>query len=607
MGDKLIVKKGAEKLPEPPKFDAEDLPPPPDFSEMGEPPVSSSVETFPGAENSETIEEAAGLPELPKAEDSPLPQDMVFGALPKKEKASPDKILDNIVEKSSGLFSKIFRKKSKDAQASLPGLNLEAPPSFDVPGSSASGEEPGWMEEGKKFREEEMAAEGESFRENEMEEEGESYLAKTTPLTEVKGIGPKIEKKLKKAGIKSAEHLAAHDHVHIAKKAKIPISQAKKIVSHAKKITSSKAQRRESISDIIKGLEEEKKTLESAKDSEFRGEKIVDLEGHNEVVQVLERLESKRNELLNMQKKLEEKEKKLQGHDDVYRRDMDYVDKMKRNVDHDIRERTGHLIELEREYFQKAQTLAKERAEIEVLSKKLDEKEKTLKDKENELKKELNDLEDREITVSTKEKKFQKIMEEIEKHNHILKEKEDDLEKREAEYMKKLDILENHERNILKNLENKRVSLEKKEKEVKLREEQIYKRQRNVDKKSVAVEYAKNIIEEEKGKLVDDEFSHYVHDQVNRPGSGVNYSDVKLMNSLNVADVEKGTKSIYQLADEIKRMLGSNRVEEAKIYYNQLRERYYDTKFSNQQEQEAVHNLIRTLYDDINLADIGRR
>jgi hypothetical protein len=308
-----------------------------------------------------------------------------------------------------------------------------------------------------------------------------------------------------------------------------------------------------------------------------------------------------------MEEKLSDKELKLKGHDETYKRDMEHIEKLKRRLDHDVRERTQYLMALEKEYFQKAQLLAKRQSDIEMREKGIADKEIYAKEKEIEIKKKLNDLEDRNITTETKEKKFGKIMRDLEKQDLALKEKEDDLMKREAEYLKKLDILENHEKTILKNLEEKRRSLESKEKEIELRESQISKKQRNVDKQSVAVEYAKDVLEEEKGKVLDDEFEQYLHDQLGMmKNSNITLHDMDIVKDLKVPETNRRNKTVFELVDTCRDLIRSRRVSEAKMFYNQVREKYYGMEFTSQKEKENVHNMVRTLYDEINLADIGK-
>jgi predicted flap endonuclease-1-like 5' DNA nuclease len=511
---------------------------------------------------------------------------------------------------------------------SMPKSDIPMPPSFNF---EVKSDKPAWLEEGEKFREHEMVVEAEHFVESEHQNKPMSVGLKLeqkiepekiefelepeskTPLSDVKGVGPKRVKLLKKAGIKTAEHLAKHDHKELSKKVKIPLSHARKIISHAKQITKVKRKLKTSksnkskknIGDIINQLETERKEIEGLqKRKDLDDVKLIELEGHKEIVKVLEKLELKRSELQKLQDQLSLKENKLDKHNSTYKRDIQYIDNLKRRLDHDVRERTKYLIDLEKEYFSKAQTLAKQKSEVELKKKSLEEKEKFLEDNEGVLRSKLNDLEDREITIETKEKKLKKIMDQLDKQDMMLREKEDDLMKRESEYLKKLDILENHEKNILKDLENKRKSLSSKEKQVKLREERLHKTQRNVDKKEVAVEYAKNFIEDEKSKLIDDEFEQYLKDQLSGSGN-INYNDIKTIDNLKVPNLGSNTKSLHNLVDTCRRLLKEHKVSEAKVYYNQLRERYYGMSFSNIQEKEEIHNTVRSLYDEINLADMS--
>jgi hypothetical protein len=131
----------------------------------------------------------------------------------------------------------------------------------------------------------------------------------------------------------------------------------------------------------------------------------------------------------------------------------------------------------------------------------------------------------------------------------------------------------------------------------------VHTKERTIDKKSVAVEYAQNILEEEKNKLVDDEFEQYLHEQLGMAKeSNISVTDMNMVKGIptNV----KGN-SIYDLVDTCRDLIKSNRVNDAKIFYNQIRDRYYGSSLTGK-EKEAIHNMLRTLYDEINLADIGR-
>ncbi|MFH2021557.1 MAG: hypothetical protein ABIJ34_09165 [archaeon] len=645
----------ASTIPEPPKFNLDDLPAPPkledDNNQIDIPDIKHKEINIP-APPSETPSIDSKKEEIPKSVEKNIISASKEPGAPRtnpdvKLTALEDLIPTKPAEKKKGLFS-FLRKKEKNSPVQTKPAVSE-PVKFDMPKiepiSPKKDEaipdpvptfpkaqfveiktdiaEPKAMpdfappEHNFSFESKDWTKEGEDFiKDDEMENEGLAYLQtieKTTPLTSVKGIGPKREKQLKKVGIKSAEHLALHTHKSLIKKLRMPESQAKQIIGHAEKITQIKKkikkskQKDENITEVIKKLEHEKKELEILQKEDLTDDKIVALEGHKEIIEVLHKLEKKRNELMEMEKRVAEKEKTLSGSKDTYKRDAEYIDNLKRRLDHDVRERTQYLLNMEKEYFQKAQELAKKQSDIELRNKSFSEKEQFLKDSDLITKKKLNELEDREITVSSKEKKLSQMMKGLERQDMLLKEKEEDLVKREEEYLKKLDILEHHEKIILKNLEEKRVSLSKKDKEIELRESRLHSQQRNVDKKSVAVEYAKNMIEDEKGKLVDDEFEEYLKEQLGRIGSSSpakNSMDV--MSNLRIPNLEDSAGTVFTLIDTCKAMLKSNRVGEAKMYYNQVRERYYSSNFRNPKEKEGVHNMLRSLYDEINLADIGR-
>jgi nucleotidyltransferase/DNA polymerase involved in DNA repair len=613
----------AKPIPEPPKFNLEDLPEPPTLnSENKAPNITGNTDTvIPPPPDVNTPQASILPPPAKKGFFSKL-----FGKKPKEEKEDiaipPPVILEEEKEEVT-----VDLKPSTDDSFAPPELEnaseIELPPqidsSFEAEKSHETSlndlnkdfEDEDWYEEGKNFqKEEERIKEAEKFREHEMLEEGEKFLEKI-PVTKVKGVGPARAKKLKKAGIKHAGHLAKHDHKKLAKKAKIPEAHAKEIISNAKKIAKIRSRLKETkikseqgISAIVKQLESERKTIEKLqKESGLDEDKLIQLEGHKDLINVLEKLESRRKTLTEQEEKLAEKETKLAAHDDTYRREVEQIEKLRRRLDHDVRERTQYLINLEKEYFQKAQILAKKQSEVEVKEKEIEEKSKFFKEKELSIKSLVSELEDRTISIQAKEQKFEKIMKELEKQDTLLKEKEDDLLKRESEYMKKLDALETHEKVILKDLEDKRKRLESKEKEIEIREKRVHTKERTIDKKSVAVEYAQNILEEEKNKLVDDEFEQYLHEQLGMAKeSNISVTDMNMVKGIptNV----KGN-SIYDLVDTCRDLIKSNRVNDAKIFYNQIRDRYYGSSLTGK-EKEAIHNMLRTLYDEINLADIGR-
>ncbi len=652
-----------KSIPEPPKFNIESLPEPPKMDTLKDKEMkipSSGLD-----EKKQIIPPPPQLQETQKPEEETKIEDL---SSPKKDlnedflqELPPPPMLEK-EEKKKGFFSRFFKRKQKEEEEKIDLFKPLSEEPIDIPISQETEEQPSLDsmsdfafappdmkpqtletkedlssdstnfnlpdlpemktssdeqigEEKLMQREDEMYEEGEHFvREEEMLEEGEAYIEKTTPLQNVKGIGEAREKKLKRAGIKTAEHLLKYDFKTLSKKIKIPESQAKSLISNAKKITNIKQKLKKTkikdekgISEVIKQLETERRKIDIMKKSEqFDEDKIIELEGHEELVGVLEALEQRRKELSLQEQKLTEKEIKLSTHDETYRREIEQIENLRRRLDHDIRERTQYLINLEKDYFKRGQILAKKQSDVEAKEKEVDERHKLLKEREDQIKLTANEIEDRTINLNVKAKKYEKIMRDLEKQDVLLKEKEEDLLKRESEYMKRLDTLEAHEKSILRNLEEKRKKLETKEKEISVRESVLHKKERNVDKKSVAVEYQKDIIESEKGKLVDDEFEQYLHNQLGMlKSTGINIDDMNFVNNLSIPSVVRGN-SIYQLIDTCRDLVKSNRVTEAKVFYNQVRDKYYGSKFSSDREKESVHNLIRTLYDEINLADIGR-
>jgi hypothetical protein len=210
-------------IPEPPKFNLEDLPEPPkiNLSEAKDlsAPMSLLTEHADDASKDFDIDLKNDFPEM-KTDVSLLSQ----LPPPKAEK--------------KGFFSKLFSKKEKAEKVDMmKSLDLPAPPAateekvdlapigddtFAPPGSRPEvpeakpaqvklEEPPEESKEGEEYdRDSELLEEGEHFREQEMLEEGEKYLEET-PLSTVVGIGAVKERQLKKAGIKTAEHLAKHD------------------------------------------------------------------------------------------------------------------------------------------------------------------------------------------------------------------------------------------------------------------------------------------------------------------------------------------------------------------------------------------------------------
>ena len=582
-----------------------------------EPKMSDLPDPAPSIETEPKKEEKADLGQMDDSDFAPP------GAVPEKEEKTEEPIKKEEpmpempdFENDSKEMEPDWAKEGEPFLESKSELEQKTPEEEPLPKIEETQKEEDWFKEGEPFVEEEGTELpfGDEEQKEEVEEPQVIEKEKKTPLSKVKGVGLKRAKKLKKAGIKTAEHLAEKSHKHVAKKAKIPLKHAKKIVKHAKKITkikqrlkATKVKQKSDIANVVKQLEEERMNLEKLqKKGKLDEDKIIELEGHKDLIEVLEKLEKRRQELVEQEEKLADREIKLSKHDDSYKRDMEHIENLKRRLDYDIRERTQYLINLEKEYFQKAQDLARKQSEVGIKEKTFVEQEKFLKEKETNIKKRLNEIDDRSITLETKEKKFEKIMKDLEKQDHVLREKEDDLMKREEEYLKKLDALEGHETSILKNLEEKRKRLQLKGKELDAKEKKLHKKERNIDKRSIATEYAEKIMETEKGKILDDQFEQYLSDQLgNLKTTGISFDDMNLVKNITLPKVGRKHETIYQLIDTCKDLLSRKNVSEAKVFYNQIRERYYDKKFDSNKEKESIHNMIRSLYDEINLADIG--
>ncbi|MBT3464638.1 hypothetical protein HN451_06615, partial [archaeon] len=257
-------------------------------------------------------------------------------------------------------------------------------------------------------------------------------VQEVTPLHEVPGIGQKRKDELESVGIGSAEVLADTHEDHIVEKTNIPRAHAKKIIKHAKKIKKKTSRRKkvathkkvsvhkkkksankeQSISELIKELEAEKSELKKIEKSSAD---IPDIKGHEKIILLLEQLEKKKMELIIYEKELETNKSKLDSHKGKYSRDYANLEQLRRRLDHDIRERTQYLIDLERDFYKKGQDLAKRESVIKIQEGEIKNKIDSFKDTEKKLRKLENTLHDREITTKTKEQKLNSILMELDK------------------------------------------------------------------------------------------------------------------------------------------------------------------------------------------------
>ncbi len=432
-----------------------------------------------------------------------------------------------------------------------------------------------------------------------------------TPLTDLKGVGEKtaltLKKKLK---VNSAEELAEHDHEHVAKKTKIPKAKAKAIIEHAKRIAKAKIKKsvkkeKSSIADLIEQLDTEKKELARLKKEGLKD--LPEVKGHDDILKLLERLEKKKLELIDYENKLKDKEGNLHSVSHAYKRDAEYLDSLKRRLDHDVRERTQYLINLEKEFFNRGQELSKRQSKVELKEQELSEKEKFLKENETDMKKRQHELEDREITLNAKENQLKKLMKELDRQEELLKKKEKELAAADEKYMKRIEALEKHEKDTNKLLDEKKAQLEARAKELKKKDHEISKKERAVDIEDRALDYAQTNLENERQKLEDDEFRQYLHEKLGvMKETGITVGDIGKAKEIKVPDLTEKPQTVYDLVDKCRHLLKLGRTQEAKIFYNQIREKFYKLSFVSAAEKENLHNTVRALYDEINLAELNK-
>ncbi|MBN2422766.1 hypothetical protein JXB41_06055 [Candidatus Woesearchaeota archaeon] len=574
------------------------------------------------------------LPDLPELTPLNFPEEKELPLAPDAEKK----------QKKPGFFSNLFKKKAKKR----PGKNIVLPPPPDLPKkpdlsiekesvetkpkiedmppfediSSLPDEikpletKEGWEEEKgdieeteKELHEEGLIKSDFKLKELPLKEKP----AEPTPLTKVKGVGRKTAEELKKKlKVKSAEELAEHTHTHIAKKTKLTKKQAKKIITHAKKIAKKKkaikpgklkSGKSKNILDLISEIEKEKEQIDKLKKEDVKN--LPDMRGYGDILQLMEKLEKKKLELLDYEKQLRSKEIKLDTADKTYKRDANYLDNLKRRLDHDIRERTNYLIELEKDFFEKGQNIAKKQSKTELKAQELDEREALVKEKEAIVRKKLHELEDREITYSAREKKLNKLMKQLDRQEELLKQKETDLEKSEQSYLKRMDTLKEHEKETNRLLDKREKEIDTKAQELRKLTRKVEKREKVIDIEDRALDYAETEVEKERSKLEDDEFRQYLHEKLGlMKETGIGIGDIEKTQNIRVPDLTDRQETIQDLIKKCRDLINLKRTHEAKIFYNQIRGKYYQLRFASDSEKETLHNTIRQLYDEINLSEL---
>ncbi|MFH0874705.1 MAG: hypothetical protein V1859_02120 [archaeon] len=442
----------------------------------------------------------------------------------------------------------------------------------------------------------------------------------STPLTDINGVGDKtaslIKKKLK---VNSAEELIKHPHEHITKKTKLPTAKVKAILKHAKILAKKKAKfskndsktietikkEGKNISDLIQELDVEKKELAKLKQEGIKG--IPEIKGHDDILTLIEKLEKKKLELIDYETKLKAKESNLDSVNNTYKRDADYLENLRRRLDHDIRERTQYLIQLEKDFFNKGQDIAKRQSKVELKEQELIEKEKSIKEANGDFKKKQHELEDKEITLSARETQLKKLMREIDKQEELLKKKEADLAQADKKYLKRIEVLEKHEKETAKLLENRKKELDLKAKELSKKDTNVSKRERTIDIEDRALDYAETEVETQRQKLEDDQFKQYLHEKLGlMKETGIGVKDIEQTHEIKVPDLQEKPQNIYDLVAKCKHLIKMERTKEAKLFYNQIRDTFYKVNFMSSQEKENLHNQVRALYDEINLAELNK-
>jgi predicted flap endonuclease-1-like 5' DNA nuclease len=575
--------------------------------------------------------QAPVLPEPPIPSRRPKPQEILLNPAKVEDLAEPPKLSASNEAPASDLSSKDIPMPPPTLKTSLPNTNdIPLPPPTnldksgldgqnlppvqdlipvkeDVPNQAVPSEEDAELKE----LLQKMKQEAPALPEVKEQEE----VPNLPPLTEVDGIGLKREKELNKIGIDTIHKLADQDHEHIAKHMKIPKLHAKKIIAHAKKLSKKHKVKKsaevkteeQSIAELIKELEKEKGELSELKKSKQLALKgIPDVKGHQEIVSLLEELEKKKLELIDYENQLKDHESKLDGHRDKYVRDFEYLENLKRRVDHDIRERTQYLIDLEKDFYKKGQEIAKRQSILNLKEEELKKKVEQLSGDERRLRKLEHDLDDREITVRSKEKQLDVLTKELKRKDEILELKEQKIDKQEEHYEQRMDMLEKHEKNARRELEVKSKGLEEQLHKIKSRERELEKKQRVIDVEDRALDYAETEIETERQKLEEDEFQQYLHEKLGMvKETNVEIQDIMKAQKMHVPDLQdKPGNSIHDHIDSCKRMLQQNRVTEAKIFYNKARDKFYDINFKTQDDKESMHNVLRKLYDEINLKNL---
>ena len=118
-----------------------------------------------------------------------------------------------------------------------------------------------------------------------------------------------------------------------------------------------------------------------------------------------------------------------------------------------------------------------------------------------------------------------------------------------------------------------------------------------------ALDFAMKKFNLEKDEIEDSEFHQYLH---NKLAEVENHDDV-MREASSELDVKRESsdpvQGITDLIDECKDSISKKDLDKARNLYNQLRMKYYDSEI-DEENKEMLHNMIREIYDEINLGNL---
>lgn len=317
-------------------------------------------------------------------------------------------------------------------------------------------------------------------------------------------------------------------------------------------------------------------------------------------------IETQENEIDTIQNKFIEQEKELQTFktqglklekpDFNQKKEQNYFNELRKKLDAEVRQRLEHIKMFEKEFAENKRLLDKKLTLLKEAEKSLEYKKKFINEKEAELKNKLNHISDKEINHAEKEKKINSSIDKILKREATLNDREKlIMEKEKAQSIEKAKF-ESERKNIKNQLEEKERKIRQQEISLMQKEKELEVREKELNLNTRALDYTVKEYEEEKKTLQQDEFHDYLHKKLNEISSKKTENPV--MDDVPKPAVKRNTiyDTIQQCRDEIR----NTDFNQAKKLYNLVRQQYYDSHFSKD-EEDVIHNEIRKLYDEINI------